>query len=38
MLNAVKQLYCTVGMPFNGAIGMLHCVQHDGRISFLNNL
>jgi len=29
MLNAVKHLYRTVAKPFNEAVEMLHCVQHD---------
>jgi hypothetical protein len=32
MLNAVKHLYRTVALPLNGAVEMLHCVQHDSRI------
>jgi len=29
MLNAVKHLYRLVADDNNGAVEMLHCVQHD---------
>jgi hypothetical protein len=31
MLNTVKHLYRTVEWRYNGAVEMLHCVQHDER-------
>ena len=29
MLNAVKHLYRISSKPFDEAVEMLHCVQHD---------
>ena len=29
MLNAMKQLYGFIAMPFNEAVELLHCVQYD---------
>ena len=31
MLNAVQWLYRIVGYHFNGAVELLHGVQHDSR-------
>jgi hypothetical protein len=33
MLNAVKHLYRFSSKPFNEAVEVLHCVQHDNYVT-----